>query len=37
VTRELNNISKTAFMEGMKTLKERENICIDQGGLYFEE
>jgi hypothetical protein len=32
VTRELNNISKTAFLEGMKKLKERANKCIDQGG-----
>jgi len=37
VTRELNNISKTAFLEGMKKLKERANRCIDQGGMYFEE
>lgn len=37
VTRELNNISKTAFLEGMKKLKERANKCIDQGGMYFEE
>jgi hypothetical protein len=37
VTRELNNISKTAFLEGMKKLEERTNNCIDQGGLYFEE
>ena len=37
VTRELNNISKTAFLEGMKKLKERGNKCIDQGGMYFEE
>jgi len=37
VTRELNNISKTAFLEGMKNLKERANRCIDQGGMYFEE
>jgi hypothetical protein len=29
VTRELNNISKTAFLEGMKKLKERANKCID--------
>ena len=35
-TRELN-ISKTAFLEGMKKLKERANKCIDQGGMYFEE
>jgi hypothetical protein len=34
VTRELNNISKTAFLEGMK---KRANKCIDQGGMYFEE
>jgi hypothetical protein len=26
VTRELNNISKTAFLEGMKKLKERANM-----------
>jgi hypothetical protein len=37
VTRELNIISKTAFLEGMKTLKKRANKCIDQGGMYFEE
>ena len=37
VTMELNNISKTAFLEGMKKLKERANKCIDQGGMYFEE
>jgi hypothetical protein len=37
ILRELNNISKTAFLEGMKNLKERANKCIDQGGMYFEE
>jgi transposase len=37
VTRELNNNSKTAFLEEIKRLKERENKCIDQGGMYFEE
>ena len=37
VTRQLNNISKTAFLEGMKKLKERANKCIDQGEMYFEE
>jgi hypothetical protein len=37
VTRELNNISIFAFLEGMKKLKERANKCIDQGGIYFEE
>jgi len=37
VTRELNNISKTAFLEGMKKLQKRANRCIDQGGMYFEE
>jgi len=37
VTRELNNISKTALLEGMKKLKERANKCIDQRGMYFEE
>jgi hypothetical protein len=36
VTRELN-ISKAAFLEGMKKLKERANKCIDQEGMYFEE
>jgi hypothetical protein len=36
VTRELN-ISKTAFLAGMKKLKERANNCTDQGGMYFEE
>jgi hypothetical protein len=33
VARELNNISKTAFLEGIKKLKERENKCNDQGGI----
>jgi hypothetical protein len=37
VTRELNNISNSAFLEGMKKLKERANKCIGQGGMYFEE
>jgi hypothetical protein len=37
VTRELNNISKTAFLEGIKNLKKRANKCIHQGGKYFEE
>jgi hypothetical protein len=37
VTGELNNISKTAFLEGMKKLKERANKCIDQGGMCVEE
>jgi len=37
VTRELNNISKSAFLEGMKKLKECANKCIHQGGMYFEE
>jgi hypothetical protein len=37
VTRELNNISKTSFMEGMQNLKDRANKCIDQGGMYFVE
>jgi len=36
VTRELNNIARTPFLEGMKNLKERANKCIDQGGKYFE-
>ena len=36
VTREFNNISKTAFLEGMKKLKERANKCIDQGGIYLK-
>jgi len=31
VTRELNNISKTAFLEGMKRLKEHANKYSDQG------
>jgi hypothetical protein len=35
--KELNNISKTLFLEGMKNLKERANKCIDQGEMYFEE
>jgi hypothetical protein len=37
VTKKLNNISKTAFLEGMKKLKERANKCTDQGRMYFEE
>jgi hypothetical protein len=37
VTRELNYISKTAFLENMKKLKECANKCNDQGGMYFEE
>jgi hypothetical protein len=37
VTREINNISKTAFLEGMKNLKERANKCIVKGGMYIEE
>jgi hypothetical protein len=37
VTRELNVISKTAFLEGMKKLKEHANKCIDHGEMYFEE
>ena len=37
VTRELNNISKTSFLEGMKKLKKCANKCVDQGGMYFEE
>jgi len=37
VTRELNNSSKTAFLEGVKNLKERANKCTEQGGMYFEE
>jgi hypothetical protein len=37
VTRELNNISKTTFLEDMKKLKERANNCINRGGMYFEE
>jgi hypothetical protein len=36
VTRELNNISKTAFLEGIKNLKERAIKYIDQGEMYFE-
>jgi hypothetical protein len=36
VTRELNNISKTAFLEGIKKLKDHANKCIDQGEMYFE-
>jgi spore coat polysaccharide biosynthesis predicted glycosyltransferase SpsG len=36
-TRELNNISKTAFLEDMKKLKKRANKCIDLGGMYLEE
>jgi hypothetical protein len=37
VTRELNNISKTVSLEGMKKLKEHANKCINQGGMYFEK
>jgi hypothetical protein len=37
VTRKLNNISKTAFLEGMKKSKKHANKCIDQGGMHFEE
>jgi hypothetical protein len=37
VKSELNNISKTALLEGMKNLKERANKCIDQGVMYCEE
>jgi hypothetical protein len=37
VTRELSNISKTAFLEGMKKLKERANKYTDQGEMYFEK
>jgi hypothetical protein len=37
VTWELNNISKTAFLESMKKLKERTNKRIDQGEMYFKE
>ena len=37
VTRELNNISKTAFLEGRKRLMEFVNKCVDQGGMYFQE
>jgi hypothetical protein len=37
VTMELNNVLKTAFLEGMKKLKKHENKCIDQGEMYFEE
>jgi hypothetical protein len=38
VTRELNNIKKkTAFLEGMKKLKEHAKKYVDQGGMYFKE
>jgi hypothetical protein len=37
VTRELNNISKTVFLEDTKNLKDRANKCTDQGGMHFEE
>jgi hypothetical protein len=37
MTRKPNNISKTAYLEGIKKLKERATKCIDQGGMYFEE
>jgi hypothetical protein len=33
VTRELNNISKTASLEGMKKLKERAHKGTDKGGM----
>jgi len=37
VTRKLNNISKTSFLDSMKKLKEHANKYTDQGGMYFEE
>jgi len=37
VTRERNSISETAFVAGMKMLKERANKYIDKGGMYFGE
>jgi hypothetical protein len=37
VTRELNNISKTAFLEVIKKWKERANKRVDKVGMYFEE
>jgi hypothetical protein len=37
VTRELNNISKSAFLEGMKKLEERADRCTYQGVMYFEK
>jgi hypothetical protein len=37
VTRELNNISKTTFLQGMKKFTERADKFINQGGMYFEE
>jgi hypothetical protein len=37
VTRKLDNISKTAFLEVMKKLMERTNKRIDQEGMYLEE
>jgi hypothetical protein len=37
VTRKLNNISKTALLEGMKKVKEHANKCVDKEGMYFEE
>jgi hypothetical protein len=37
VKRELNNISKTAVLEGQKNLKERANKYIDQERMYFDE
>jgi hypothetical protein len=33
----LNNISKTAFLEDIKKLKERANKWTDQGEMYIEE
>jgi hypothetical protein len=37
VTRELNNFSKTALLEGMRKLKERADKWIDQRGMWFEK
>jgi hypothetical protein len=37
VTRKINNISKPAFLDGMKKLKKRANKCIVQGKMYFKK
>jgi hypothetical protein len=37
MTRELNIISKTVFLEDMQKLNKHANKCIDQGGMYFKE
>jgi hypothetical protein len=37
VIRDLNNSSKTAFLEAKKKLKKPASKRIDQGGMSFEE